>query len=399
MRGVAMAVVVLLAACGGGGRTTADGTAGTAAEAGPADTGADDEADTAAATDWGPLAVVAGPPNTEEALVEGTLAVEDGCVTVRESGALLVWPAEATMWDDEAGVVVYQPSDREARLADGDPIALGGGFRDRAGADWVAEPDPACGDGEGAFFVGGLGEPERHDDAPTDGPSDETSGASADGAPADPPVTAEELTAAPWVRAGDRSGGVVSLGFDPTGRLLLVDGHCADLVTWRLEGDRLGTDRPQGPVAPVACARSGAGDGEVGEAVGEAREVGRPAGEPDRIELRGGGHVTAFERVDRIGRVPAEADLVGTWTVDDATVTFAADGSVVLAADGCWYPSTWVLDDGRLRIHHGAEPWDEACAQELRRTADDPLDGVSTVRVEDGALLLGSMTIVRQLVR
>jgi hypothetical protein len=209
MRGVAMAVVVLLAACGGGGRTTADRASGAAAEAGPADTGADDgAADTAAATDWGPLAVVAGPPNTEEALVEGTLAIEDGCVTVREPGALLVWPAEATTWDDEAGLVVYQPSDREARLADGDPIALGGGFRDRAGADWVAEPDPACGEGGRAFFVGGLGEPEPRDDEPSDEPT---------GAPADPPVTAEELTAAPWVRAGDRSGGVVSLGFDPTG--------------------------------------------------------------------------------------------------------------------------------------------------------------------------------------
>jgi hypothetical protein len=107
--------------------------------------------------------------------------------------------------------------------------------------------------------------------------------------------------------------------------------------------------------------------------------------------------VTAFERVDRIGHIPAEADLVGSTVA--ATVAFAADGSVVLAADGCRHPSTWVLDDGQLRIHHGADLRSVACAQELRRTADDLLDGVSTVRIEDGALLLGSTTIVRQLVR
>ena len=90
---------------------------------------------------WGPLAVAAGAPNGDEALITGTLRISSDCVTVRAGGedVLVVWAEETTTWDDETKTISYSATHDGDRtvLRDGDDFAFGGSGwgagRDRPG--------------------------------------------------------------------------------------------------------------------------------------------------------------------------------------------------------------------------------------------------------------------------
>lgn len=128
-------------------------------------------------SEYGPLAVVDGPPNGNEARTEGVLGIADDCVTLRlddGSVTLLAWSADAVTWDGDARQIGVSNRDGERRwLADGQPVVLGGSgqsFVREPGAEsisraewegrfaWVMEPDPGC-EFDEAWFDGGVGEP------------------------------------------------------------------------------------------------------------------------------------------------------------------------------------------------------------------------------------------------
>jgi hypothetical protein len=127
----------------------------------------DDEADRATQrTNWGPLAVIEGPPNGEDALVGGVLDISENCVSIGRPGGehrtTLAWPSETTRWDADAGTISYMVAlDGEqtwVEVASGDEVSFGGGHKDTSSnIDWVVEPDPSC-PGDGAFYVGGYSE-------------------------------------------------------------------------------------------------------------------------------------------------------------------------------------------------------------------------------------------------
>lgn len=123
------------------------------------DDAADDPAPPPAAAGWGPLAVLDGGPNTEEALLRGEIDISDRCVNVKTDGApvVLVWPSEGVRWDAEAEAVLYDDGVRRVELADGDEVALAGGFGSEPeewSDRWVAEPDPRC--AGTAYVVGAI---------------------------------------------------------------------------------------------------------------------------------------------------------------------------------------------------------------------------------------------------
>ena len=111
--------------------------------------------------EWGPLAVIDGRPNTEEAAADGILTISGVCVTLKnpETGraTTLAWPSEATTWNPNTETISYG-DDQIAELSDGDRVTFGGGFRDASSkVEWMVEPDSSC-PGEEVFFVGDLGE-------------------------------------------------------------------------------------------------------------------------------------------------------------------------------------------------------------------------------------------------
>jgi hypothetical protein len=110
--------------------------------------------------EWGPLAVIDGRPNTEEAAADGILTISDVCVTLKhETGraTTLAWPSEATTWNPNTGTISYG-DDEITELSDGDRVTFGGGFKDASSnVEWVVERDSSC-PGEGAFFVGDVSE-------------------------------------------------------------------------------------------------------------------------------------------------------------------------------------------------------------------------------------------------
>ena len=112
----------------------------------------------ASSTDWGPLAVIDGGPNPEDALVGGVLAIDEDCVVVGVPGhdevTALAWPSETTTWNDGDSTISYETGTGEVVLSDGDEVSFGGGFKD---VDWIVEPRDSCGTG-GAFYVGGYSE-------------------------------------------------------------------------------------------------------------------------------------------------------------------------------------------------------------------------------------------------
>ena len=142
-RGVAVsAAVVLAVACGG---DASDGPAGTSASP---DAGAD----------WGPLAVVAAPEGGDDALISGTLEIDDRCVLLDEGGGavLLVWPSATTTWDSSTSAVsIATPDGQRVALEDGDTATFSGGGSSvaeggssveefLASTEWVQAPSPGC---------------------------------------------------------------------------------------------------------------------------------------------------------------------------------------------------------------------------------------------------------------
>lgn len=138
----ALLIVLALAACGDDDASDQDGNASVGRE-------------------WGPLAVIDGPPNVEEAGAGGILTISDVCVTLNqpetEGRTTLAWPSEATNWNPDKGTISY--GDNEViELSDGDEVTFSGGFKDASSnVEWVVEPDPSC-PGEGTFFVGDVSE-------------------------------------------------------------------------------------------------------------------------------------------------------------------------------------------------------------------------------------------------
>ena len=108
---------------------------------------------------WGPLAVLRGPPNDEEALTGGSLHIGENCVTLEEGTnemVLLVWPSEGTSWDPQSRVIDYSDGNRTIELSHGEKVSFGGGVHSVAeGGGWASEPDPSC-PADGRWFVGGL---------------------------------------------------------------------------------------------------------------------------------------------------------------------------------------------------------------------------------------------------
>ncbi len=116
----------------------------------------------AAGTDWGPLAVIEGQPNLEDALAGGVLMIDDSCVSLTypgsEESTPLAWPSEATRWNGDDSTISYETPAGEVVLSAGDEVSFGGGFKDsEADADWIVKPRSSCGTG-GPFFVGGYSE-------------------------------------------------------------------------------------------------------------------------------------------------------------------------------------------------------------------------------------------------
>lgn len=125
--------------------------------------GDDGAMDESADDTWGPLAVLSGPPNDEEALIAGSLHIGENCVTL-EAGAdemvLLGWPSEGTSWDPQSRVIEYSAGNRTVELSHGEEVSFGGGSRSAAewidSVDgWASEPDPSCPTDWG-WFVGAL---------------------------------------------------------------------------------------------------------------------------------------------------------------------------------------------------------------------------------------------------
>lgn len=143
LRGVAVSAgVVLAASCG------AD------ASDAPAGTGASPDADGA----WGPLAVIEAAGGGDEALISGTLQVDEGCVLLDEGGktVLLLWPSAATAWDSSTATVSLVTSDgQRVALEDGDSVTFSGGGSSvaeggaaaedfLASTEWVQAPSADC---------------------------------------------------------------------------------------------------------------------------------------------------------------------------------------------------------------------------------------------------------------
>lgn len=88
------------------------------------------------------------------ALLTGTLAIDDECVTV--GGNTLVWGASQVRWNPEANSISFK--DPVARVVvevlPGDEVELGGGQVSPA-LPWIAEPGESC-PGE-TFGVGNIG--------------------------------------------------------------------------------------------------------------------------------------------------------------------------------------------------------------------------------------------------
>ena len=106
----------------------------------------------------GTLAVVPPQDGADTARTEGTLRVTDTCVFLDTTGGpvVLVWPADRTTWNAEAGTIAFANVDGSTvSVGDGTRVVLGGGgdSNDESGTTtedwlarttWVARPDTAC---------------------------------------------------------------------------------------------------------------------------------------------------------------------------------------------------------------------------------------------------------------
>ena len=105
---------------------------------------------------WGPLAVDDSQEGGE-ALIHGTLRVNDDCVLLEERGVevLLVWPADRTRWNEAARTITVRSRGVEITIGDGNRlVVVGGGSSAGEGGlpsdrwidsmDWVARPSDEC---------------------------------------------------------------------------------------------------------------------------------------------------------------------------------------------------------------------------------------------------------------
>lgn len=130
----------------------------------------------------------------------------------------------------------------------------------------------------------------------------------------------------------------VSLAFDD-GRTLTGGADCPFGGRWELDGDRLRTSEVSPAFGPCEV------EDEAIDVIAASPTVDRLDGRPGSLELRTASAFVAFERVDRIGRMPGPEELVGEWTTDNGTqVEFDADGTVVLGPQDCQVEREWELE-------------------------------------------------------
>ena len=241
--------------------------------------------------------------------------------------------------------------------------------------------------GAGALALAGGGDP---DSAPADRPS---LGA----------VTADELTAAPWMLTAQDGVAVeddveVSLVFVDGGPLY-VDGGCPFSAQWELDADRLVTSEVR-QVFPDCEPDPDPAHIEIFSA---GPDVGRVAGRAGSLELRAGTSTLAWVRSDRFGRAPQPGEIVGRWEHLSTPITFDADGTLVvdggvLGGTACEIAGTWALEDGRLTMSTPSSDESGVC-ELLVQAAEDPFDGTSTVRIEDDHLIVATAQVAFRLRR
>lgn len=107
---------------------------------------------------WGPLAVVAGGGDGDEALIEGIIDISPGCVVLLERGerVLLVWPDSLTAWDAANETISFATGQLGlVSLGAGDKVRMSGGGSSAseggpgaaaflASINWIAPPPLAC---------------------------------------------------------------------------------------------------------------------------------------------------------------------------------------------------------------------------------------------------------------
>jgi hypothetical protein len=117
---------------------------------------------------YGPLAVVAGQPSGNEALISGTLKVTSDCVFLQSGSedVVLVWPEEATDWEPDSATISYGSGRERVKLAGGDEVSFGGGGSSvqedglkaaewMRSVKWVSQPASSCVT-DTRWFVGDL---------------------------------------------------------------------------------------------------------------------------------------------------------------------------------------------------------------------------------------------------
>ena len=98
----------------------------------------------------GPVAVYPAPDYGMDALLDGTVRLNDGCLVV-EGGegttAVPVFPSDDVTWDEDSKLLTW----RGETYSDGDAISLGGGFVGTSGIENGYFPEDCA--GREAFLV------------------------------------------------------------------------------------------------------------------------------------------------------------------------------------------------------------------------------------------------------
>lgn len=210
------------------------------------------------------------------------------------------------------------------------------------------------------------------------------------------PVTAEELTSGPWLLVAVSRVTVIdssaSLSFKPDGTLLLFDGDaCGSRIgRWELDGGHLRIDDLVSPVdeewAREADLPACPPDTVLVTVLAANPTAGRPDPGLGSLALRASNEFAFFERFDRMGRIPTEADVAGPWTIDGGvdgwTVAFHADGVVEGDDEGCPLRRSWSMDGDRLVIaDDGDDPRTGGLCEPVRISDHDLFDGATRVRL------------------
>lgn len=211
----------------------------------------------------------------------------------------------------------------------------------------------------------------------------------------------DELTADRWVafRLGTvtQVDGLPWIDLDADGTLMGYDGCALFEGDWSLTDSVLDASTEWTFPSMPGCPGPGTG---LRELLDDGAVVGRPSGVDDQLGLVSAGPSSdggdpplgvTFRRFDRLGEVPTDDDLAGTWNTDDGTlgaisVTFEPGGTARFAASGCDVTGTWGLDGEVLELGEGRSP---GCLVVLAnepparvRLATDP-EGVRTLHISD----------------